>query len=143
MCLSHRHYGAAVLLHIFFMFGTVTTAFQSTFSPAMARPIVLSGRESTTTATLLFETRRDFVEKFPTSFTAAMIVASTTIGSIRPVEASGGATAGGAYLLSVRSNCIYFCFRLRNIHRPNVLSNCLHGFLYLFYDTLVGKATIQ
>jgi hypothetical protein len=67
------------------------------FRPCMFQPALRT--RPTCDDTALRATRRDFVEKAAISSIAA-VAASFALS--RKVEASGGATAGGVYLLSVR-----------------------------------------
>jgi hypothetical protein len=59
--------------------------------------------------THLFGSRRDFLECAPISVVALTIATTTSFAWIPSAAASGGATAGGAYLLSVRIRHSPFC----------------------------------
>ena len=86
------------LFHFLFLFVTVNVNSVGAFTPNV--PL----RKSTTTNVcqkdlVLFSTRRSFTERLTIS--TAVIISSLLGEPIEEVKASGGATAGGVYLLSV------------------------------------------
>lgn len=93
---------------------TALLSLSNAFQLSPFQPAHLTSRSFYIRKTHLFETRRDVLDHAPTSCIAFLIATTTTIGSVQSAEASGGATAGGAYLLSVRitnsltSYCVVF-----------------------------------
>lgn len=99
---NHKVWASALLLLVQFV---TSSAFH--LSPDTPR---LAIRSSCPQATILYATRRTVLENASTSVTAAIFAATISFWSIENAAASGGATAGGAYLLSVGIARLVFSF---------------------------------
>jgi hypothetical protein len=95
VCSSMSGWAAVILVFTSLLFNT------NAFRLSPVERAYQSSRSYYSREIRLFENRREFLEYAPTSFISLFVVTTTSFGSIQVAEASGGATAGGAYLLSV------------------------------------------
>lgn len=84
-----------------FIFAVSTLRFTGAFLPLTASPLLRSAGISSNSQTAVSVSRRDVGETVALS---TFLTVVSTFSFLEQASASGGATAGGVYLLSVRSS---------------------------------------